>query len=510
MTSQELQRQYRREIDLAKVIAALYDRYLAELTRTRERSPSDAVAGAVDLLQRSPQTVRALRERFSHAFVDEMQEATPLQRRLLDLVFGTPLRDVTLAGDARAATSTFRGARPEIALTNVTRTVDLSPATTPPIVRIHSTRTVREEAEYIAAHVCDLLDRGTPPQEIALIFRTSADVYCYTDVLIDRGIPVATGGDLNVFSERGALDALALLWNVWDPFRHDWMLRTLAGRALSLSDSAVATLCSDPPDPQRVLFVLDDEPAPTARSSRWDPKRDVRLGWNVLRGDQDAQLEPQARDRLVRFREQRERWVRLLYEASFQEFLRTVWSEGLAFDGAPGSSRALAQQQILRALTERLCALASNRDEATLGDLLEDVQQRGEYEGESLAPPTGSGFVQALSVDAARGRSFAHVVVPDARPGSFPRWYVPDAFIWSPKYGMVPRENVGDAKASRTAKFTYYLFVSKARETYNAQERRAFEYALSRARESVLVTASGSATRGITAPEFLEELRARG
>jgi len=72
---------------------------------------------------------------------------------------------------------------------------------------------------------------------------------------------------------------------------------------------------------------------------------------------------------------------------------------------------------------------------------------------------------------------------------------------------MIPKENVGDARAARTAKFSYYVFKAKAREAYNDEERRAFVYALRRARSAVLVSASGKATRGTTAPEFLEELR---
>jgi superfamily I DNA/RNA helicase len=145
--------------------------------------------------------------------------------------------------------------------------------------------------------------------------------------------------------------------------------------------------------------------------------------------------------------------------------------------------------------------------EATLGDLLADIAERAQSDGESCEAILDPGFVQLLNIDEARGRSFAFVAVPDARAGSFPRWYAPDAFLWSPKLGMIPRENAGAERASRTAKFSYYLYRTKARDAYNAQERCAFEYALSRARGSVLVTAAGSPTRGITAPEFLEELR---
>ena len=115
--------------------------------------------------------------------------------------------------------------------------------------------------------------------------------------------------------------------------------------------------------------------------------------------------------------------------------------------------------------------------------------------------------MRLLSIDAAQGCEFDRVVVAGASAGSFPRWYSPDAFLFSPRLGMIPKENVGDARASRTAKFTFYIARSKAAKHYYERERRAFAYALSRARESVLVTASGRPTRGVSAPEFLQEVR---
>jgi superfamily I DNA/RNA helicase len=112
-----------------------------------------------------------------------------------------------------------------------------------------------------------------------------------------------------------------------------------------------------------------------------------------------------------------------------------------------------------------------------------------------------------MSIDAARGHEFDHVVLPNVRAGAFPRWYAPDAFLYSPSLGMIAKENAGDAVAARTAKFTYYMFRTKAREQYNKEERRAFVYALRRARRTALVTSSERSTRGITAPEFLTELQ---
>ena len=113
------------------------------------------------------------------------------------------------------------------------------------------------------------------------------------------------------------------------------------------------------------------------------------------------------------------------------------------------------------------------------------------------------------NVEAAKGDEFDQVFVVDVRAGAFPRYYVPDAFLFSQRYGMIAKENAGaTTAASRTAKYTYYEHRVKLRDAYNAEERRAFGVATSRAVERLWVTASGRPTRGRRTPEFLEELRA--
>jgi len=104
-------------------------------------------------------------------------------------------------------------------------------------------------------------------------------------------------------------------------------------------------------------------------------------------------------------------------------------------------------------------------------------------------------------------RRFAHVFIVDARAGSFPPYYVPDAFLFSPRYGMVPKDAAGDAPAARTAKFTWYAHQTKLKETYAREHRRLFALAMLRADTSVTVSAGGKATRGIGAPEFASELQ---
>jgi superfamily I DNA/RNA helicase len=527
--ARELQRQYRREVDLAKILAKVYAQYVASIERGGVMTGRDATIAATAVLKSDAALARELREAYRFAFIDDAQDLTGVELRLLQAIFGDDLAGVTFAGDPSSAIGgmTAPGAAFALAATRIelheqhrtplaielacrTLAIAREPLRANDVatnVRTYRGKDQRDEAAFVAATVADALAAGTPPDEIAVLLRSVASPSIYESALLERGVPVAIAGDWNVFADRRALDALALLWNVVDPFRHDWLLRTLENPAFALSDASMATLCAEPPHPQRPLFALDGELAPTVRASRWDPKRDLRLGWNVVRGDQDAALSGDARERLLRFRALRAKWLDAMEREPFDAFARLVWSEGLAREGEPGSARARTQHLVLERLLRRLDAFLETEPAAILADALNYAAARADSPLESCEDESGEGFVRLASIDAVRGRGFDLVCIANVKAGAFPRWYVPDAFLFSPRLGMIPKENTGGGKAARTAKFSYYMYHAKAREKYNDAERRALIYALRRTKRDAYVTTSGSATRGITAPEFFEELR---
>lgn len=518
VTPAELERQYRREIDLAKVLAKLYARYCELVEANARMTGRDAVDAAISRLRDDPSLRERVRAGARAAFVDNAGDLTAGALALLRELFGDDLAAVTFGGEPGASVPNaalrvdlLQQHRSPPAIELACRFL-IAPQALPAAGVAQSLTLFRapsrhEEAAFVAETVRRWLDGGTPPERIALLLRSVRAIEPYENALLDREVALVTAGDVNVFADRRALDALALLWNAYDPFAHDWMLRTLANPALGFSDATLATLCGEPPSPQTPLFVFDDEPAPTQRASRWDPKRDLRLGWNVVRGDRDAELSAAARERLERFRSRRLGWIDAMHREPFERFARRVWHEGLAREGAPDSARDRAQQLVLRRLLDRLDAYLAESPARTVGDALAYAHARADAGLESCEDAHGLPGVRVLSVDAARGREFDHVIVADVRAGAFPRWYAPDAFAFAPRFGMIPKENAGDASAAKTAKFAYCMYRSKAREKYNARERRAFVDALRRARCSAVVTASHAPTRGAHAPEFFEELR---
>lgn len=530
--AKELARQYKHEVDLAKILTKLYRAYLDQAVTGGWLTPRDAIAQAVAAIERDASMAQTLRAQYRRAFIDDAQELTVGEVVFLQRVYGERLDNVTLTFDRDSATSTFRGARPDrvnaiegerVVLSGQHRNpyaIDLaarhllgmtgtSTVSTDPRVALQIFRATTQQAEarFIAQYVADVLREGATPESIALLFRSAAFVEPYRDALLNAGIPVQTIGDVNVAADRLALDALAVLWLVYDPFRHDYLLRVLQGPLMGLSDSTIQTLCAETPDSQTQLFTTE-LPANEARSGRWDASRDIRLGLNALRGDRDADLTPVARERLQWLRAQREEWLRALRSFDLEELIAHVWQTGLARAGAVESAWTAYQQQILHRLLERAHRFAHEHPAASLGEFLEFIERRLHTTIETVETQESAGAVRLLSLDAARGREFDHIVLPNVRAGAFPRWYVPDAFLYSPSQGMIAKENVGDALCARTAKFTYYIWRTKARESYNLEERRAFVYALRRTRLSALVTTSGRSTRGISAPEFFAELQA--
>lgn len=527
--AETLRRQHRREVDLSKIVAKLYRTYLDALASADCATARDVIADLVPLLRERADVVRAVRERPTLLFLDDAHDLTAARIALLRALFGDDLHGVTLAGDPRCAFGAFDGARPKAALSLTPWRVELgeerrcapriaavrerilaprrpagsseADASDAGSVIVRRFQSLDEEAHAIAEIVRGWLDEGLAPERIAVIFRSVGAVRTHEEAMLAREIPVQVVGDANPFLDPRAMDALALLWWLEDPFEHAWALRVLEG-PLRLADATIATLCGRPE--VEVPLFADEEFVP--RTPPRDPLRAVRLGWNLLTGACDPQLSPLARRRLDALRAVRRT---LLDEAPALHpctLAARIWKAVLPRDGTPGSARARSQQIVLRRLLGRMRAFFDAHPRASLRDFLDDVALRAETDLESCSEEVRDGCVLIASVEATRGREFDAVVVAGVQPGSFPRWYVPDAFLFSPQEGMIPKDDAGGT-ASRTAKCTYFLFRNKTRERYNEEERKALAYAVSRARDRVVLTGWGRPTSGLSAPEFLEELR---
>ena len=147
VTGPELTRQYRREVDLAKILAKLYAAYVELVERKRLMTGRDAVAAATHALRSQTQLASALRRKHRFAFVDRAEDLTPAETFLLASIFGETLPGVTLCGEGTFPTATVR--------------VELSHRHRPtPEVTLHRAQTVDEEANFVADRVREWLAGG--------------------------------------------------------------------------------------------------------------------------------------------------------------------------------------------------------------------------------------------------------------------------------------------------------------------------------------------------------------
>jgi superfamily I DNA/RNA helicase len=531
VTPRELERQRAREIDLVKILARLYASYADDVRATGELTPADAVYEATLALRADAAARARARAAYPHVLVDDAQELTDGEVAFFAAIYGDDYAGVTIAGDERQRVRGFGGGARLTAFKHTPQVVTLAGSHRFPSaiadagaivlgksenrapsfenVTLYRADSQRDEARFVAGEIARAIASGVAPERIAVVARNLACAHPYIDALLARDVATDIAGTASLYEFPATLDALAALWAAVDPYRHDFLLRNFEAPWLRLSDASIAVLCAEPEIPQPLLFELPDD-ATADGEARWDRKRDLRLARNVTRGDADTALTDDARARIVAFREARARWESAARSLDTPALARLILAE-TAFATLPAGARGAFERGLYERLLATIDAYALRHPLATLADFLEHAQRMASGEGDLLTiDPHDARAVVVCDVESLAGASFARVFIVDVKAGAWPRYYVPDAFLFSPKYGMIPKDNVGDADAARTAKFTWASARLKYRTHYNDEDRRALYLAATRAESGLCITASGRATSGKNTPELLTELeRAR-
>ncbi|WP_329413396.1 ATP-dependent DNA helicase UvrD2 [Streptomyces sp. NBC_00704] len=212
-------------------IAQLYAAY-ENLKRARGVIDfEDVLLLTVAVLQDRHDIAEQVRAQYQHFVVDEYQDVSPLQQRLLELWLGER-DDLCVVGDASQTIYSFTGATPDHLLDFRTRHPGATVVklvrdyrSTPQVVHLangllaqargraadHRLELVSQrapgpepayteypdepaEADGAARRIRELLDAGVPAAEIAVLFRTNAQSETYEQALADRGVPYQLRG----------------------------------------------------------------------------------------------------------------------------------------------------------------------------------------------------------------------------------------------------------------------------------------------------------------------------
>ena len=220
----------------------------AEILRIERRllTFDDMLFDVAEILQADDEMRRRWASHWDYVIQDEAQDQNPVQLALGEL-FAQDHRNYMLVGDPAQAIFGFRGAVPDMLMSfekrwnaNVIRMgrnyrcgdaiIDLanrSLATMEPgthlgiemlcergtkgIVTDAAYIDLDDEAEHIADDIANRLADGTPPSDIAVLYRVGAQSRAPEEALIGRRIPYRVVGGTNFYQRKEVADLLAYL-----------------------------------------------------------------------------------------------------------------------------------------------------------------------------------------------------------------------------------------------------------------------------------------------------------
>ncbi|MGW7055195.1 ATP-dependent DNA helicase UvrD2 [Streptomyces sp. NPDC054887] len=205
----------------------------------------DVLLLTVGILQDRDDIADHVRSQYQHFVVDEYQDVSPLQQRLLELWLGDR-PNLCVVGDASQTIYSFTGATPDHLLNFRTKHPDATVVklirdyrSTPQVVHLangllsqargraaeHRLELVSQreagpepvyteyadepaEAEGTARRIRDLIDAGVQAGEIAVLYRINAQSEVYEQALADAGVPYQLRGAERFFERQEVRKAI--------------------------------------------------------------------------------------------------------------------------------------------------------------------------------------------------------------------------------------------------------------------------------------------------------------
>ncbi|GAA1913430.1 ATP-dependent DNA helicase UvrD2 [Arthrobacter gandavensis] len=216
----------------------------------------DVLLIIVGILQEDQRVAATVRDQYRHFVVDEYQDVSPLQQRLLDLWLGER-EELCVVGDASQTIYSFTGATsrhllefthrfPGAEVVKLVRDYRSTPQVVNLANRILAARTAEgersrnappwpepleliaqrpagpepvftecsddeAEAAYVAGRIRKLLDDGVEASQVAVLFRTNGQSEAYEQALASAGIGYQLRGGERFFARREVRDAMLQL-----------------------------------------------------------------------------------------------------------------------------------------------------------------------------------------------------------------------------------------------------------------------------------------------------------
>ena len=482
-------------IDRRAELLGLVEEYRALKRRLGLIDFSDQISLTARLAEEHPAVGAAEREKFAVVLLDEYQDTSVAQARMLRSLFSGPTPETGLGhpvmavGDPNQAIYGWRGAsvsnitgfyrdfppagaererlslatsrRSDVAIVETANHLarplyeqnDIKPLRPsddagPGEVRVAVHETYHDELDWLAAQVADVHRQGTPWKEIGVLVRTNqhaADVY---DALVRREIPVEIVGLSGLLRLPEVAEVLATLTLLDDVTANSALLTLLTGprwaigpRDLALLGRRARELSRSAPREETYVDVRDQLAAAVASS---DPHQIVALS-DALEDPGALGYSPEARERFALLAAE----LRRLRQASGEPILdlirRIIDVTGIDIELASAvSPAAQARRDNLDLFVQAVSEFQALDGHVTLSALLAWLQAEDEFgQGLDVATPSEADSVKLLTSHRAKGLEWDVVFVPGVTLKRFPVDRLRSSHLSSPQ--VLPVALRGDA-----------------------------------------------------------------
>lgn len=247
-----------------RIVAETWIRYEKTLKAEKALDFDDLIIEPVRLLEEHPEIRAAAQARWQYIHIDEYQDTNELQERLAGLL-AEKHRNLFVVGDGDQAIYGWRGAKMENILNfdkkyseaetiilerNYRSTKNLVDAANGVIAKnknrkekrstteqaagepivLHMAGSAEGEARWIAQKIRELMQQGTKPEHIAILFRTNFQSRALEEGLLRAGVPYKLLGT-KFFGRKEVKDMLAWMRLAMDPTREVDKVRAAASPA---------------------------------------------------------------------------------------------------------------------------------------------------------------------------------------------------------------------------------------------------------------------------------------
>ena len=260
LTRSEFKEKYGREGFRAQLAANVWEKYDDSLAKDKALDFDDLIEKPVRLLSEHEDVRRAVNDRFHFIHIDEFQDTNELQGRLANLLAGER-KNLFVVGDIDQTIYTWRGAtidnllefdrtypnaRTIVLAENYRSTKTIVDAANQIIeknvnrkektartgndigerIRIHYATNAEQEARFIAKEARRFVMRGTPAEEIAVLYRTNFQSRAIEEAFLSEGLPYRMLGT-QFYDRKEVKDVIAWARLVLDPSREQDYMRAV-------------------------------------------------------------------------------------------------------------------------------------------------------------------------------------------------------------------------------------------------------------------------------------------